>query len=180
MATAGSPRRYAEAAFEIALRDGTLGAWHSDLGRCDRAFGDPRVAHVARDPALPMQARLEVIERVGGAPLSGPVRNLILLLLQRRRIEFLPRVVAEFQRLVDRRDGVTRASVTAAAALTGDERGALRERLSRMTGGEVVMTETIDPDLLGGVVVRLGDRMIDGSVRGRLQRLRSQLISGAL
>ncbi len=111
----------------------------------------------------------------------GPkVLNLIALLLRRGRIEELPRVAAEFRRLDDERQGVTHATATSAAALTRDEVSALTERLEQTTGGRVALDIQVDPSLLGGLVVRVGDRLIDGSVRGRLERLRNQLVSGAL
>jgi F-type H+-transporting ATPase subunit delta len=67
-----------------------------------------------------------------------------------------------------------------ATELTADEVRALTQRLEQSTGGRIALQVDVDPDLLGGIVVRVGDRMIDGSVRGRLERLRNQLISGAL
>ena len=111
---------------------------------------------------------------------SVPVQNLIQLLLKRGRIEQLPRVAAEFRRLDDRRLGITHATATSATALTPDEVRALTARLEQSTGGRVELRVEVDPSLLGGLVVRIGDRLIDGSVRGRLERLRNQLISGAL
>jgi len=108
------------------------------------------------------------------------VQNLIQLLLRRGRIEALPRVAEEFRRLDDDRQGITHATATTAAKLTPDEVKDLTKRLERSTGRRVALDVEIDPSLLGGLVVRVGDRMIDGSVRGRLERLRNQLISGAL
>jgi len=108
------------------------------------------------------------------------VLNLVLLLLRRGRIDLLPRVAREFARLDDLRNGVVNATATSAAPLDPDEVRALTARLQRLTGGRVELTTNVDPSLLGGVVVRLGDRLIDGSVRGRLERLRSRLASGAL
>jgi F-type H+-transporting ATPase subunit delta len=86
----------------------------------------------------------------------------------------------EFRRLDDRRQGVTNATATSAAALRPDEIQALTTRLEQSTDGRVALDVQVDPSLLGGLVVRIGDRLIDGSVRGRLERLRNQLISGAL
>ena len=106
--------------------------------------------------------------------------NLILLMLQRRRIDQLPRVAAEFRRLDNQRKGITQASATSAAELTPAEVEALTSKLEQFTGGRVELDVAVDPSLLGGLVVRVGDRLIDGSVRGRLERLRNQLASGAL
>jgi len=175
-----SARRYAEAAWEIALRDGTADAWLGDLHRAAAAFTEPRVAEILRNPTVPVDERRRLVEGVAGGRLSARSLNLVTLLLQRGRIELLPQVAAELQRLADRNAGVTRAFVTSASALSADERRRLTDRLAQLTGGTVELTTQVDPGILGGVVVRLGDRMIDGSVRGRLERLRSQLVSGAL
>jgi len=108
------------------------------------------------------------------------VINLILLMLRRGRIADVPRVAAEFRRLDNARLGITIATATTAAPLTADEVTALTQRLETSTGGRIELDVKVDPSLLGGLVVQVGDRLIDGSVRGRLERLRNQLVSGAL
>jgi len=113
------------------------------------------------------------------AKLSQPVRNTIFLLIRRGRIEQLPRVVAEFVRLDERRQGITHATATSALPLTDTEIRALTARLEQMTGGRIALTTQVDESLLGGIVVRVGSQLIDGSVRGRLERLRNQLATGA-
>jgi F-type H+-transporting ATPase subunit delta len=157
-------RRYAEAAFQVAVEGGSVDAWNDALARAADAFAEPRVAEVLTNPTLPRQERRQVLERVLVRPLPEQVLNLIGLLMQRRRIELLPLVSSEFQRLVDRRN----------------ERRELTDRLVQLTGGPVRLATAVDPALIGGIVVRLGDRQFDGSVRGRLERLRSRLVSGAL
>ncbi len=173
-------RRYAEAAFEVAQRDGTIEAWRSELDTAAAIIGDERAISALANPALPIDQRSVAVAALLKGTASGPVQNLIQLLLRRGRIEELGRVAAEFRRLDDRRQGITHASVTSAAPLTPDEIRALTARLEATTGGRVVLDTAVDESLLGGLVVRVGDRLIDGSVRGRLERLRNQLISGAL
>jgi len=134
---------------------------------------------VLANPAIPLEERVSVAEQVF-AKVSGPVRNLILLLVRRGRIEQLPRVAAEFRRLDDRQNGLTHATATSAVPLGADEIRAITARLEELTAGKIALETAVDPSLLGGVVVRVGDRLLDGSVRGRLERLRNQLASGAL
>ena len=172
-------RRYAEAAFEIALRDETVDAWRSELDGAADALGDERVARMLSNPAIALEQREALVERRSKA-VSRPVLNLVLLMLRRRRIEQLPRVAAEFRRLDNQRKGITQASATSAAELTPAELEALTNKLEQFTGGRVELDVAVDPSLLGGLVVRVGDRLIDVSVRGRLERLRNQLVSGAL
>jgi F-type H+-transporting ATPase subunit delta len=173
-------RRYAEAAFAVAVERGAVDGWLAHLDALAQAYANPEVREAVRNPSLAANVRGSILARVAGVELSGPESNLVGLLLQRRRVGLLPLLAAEFHRLVDRRSGVTGASVTSAAPLTPDELRALTDRLTELTSGPVRVTTRIDSALLGGVVVRVGDRLYDGSVRGRLERLRSRLVAGAL
>lgn len=176
----GSARRYAEAAFQIAERDGTVPQWLEALDAASLTLSDEGAARVLANPAVPAPRRAELVERIlGGRVPQGP-RNLVQLLLRRGRIESLPAVAREYRRLYERREGIVEARVTSAAPLDDAETAALRKRLSATTGGRIEMAFEVDPAILGGVVVRLGDRLIDGSVRGRLERLRSRLAAGTL
>jgi F-type H+-transporting ATPase subunit delta len=172
-----APRRYAEAAFEIALRDGTVDAWRSELDRAAAALDSAELSETLANPAIPLRQRIEVVQGVF-ADLGEPVRNLIQLLLARSRIRQLPRVAAEFRRLDDKRNNIVNAIATSASPLDDAEVRAITARLEQMSGAEVALETAIDPDLIGGIVVRIGDRLIDGSVRGRLERLRYKLAAG--
>jgi F-type H+-transporting ATPase subunit delta len=174
-----APRRYAEAAFEIATRDGSIDAWRRDLEAAVAALDQGGLMDVLANPALPLEQREEVVSGVYAA-LSTPARKLVALLVRRGRIEQLPRVAAEFRRLDDRRQGIVHATATSALPLTDTEIRALTARLEQMTGGTVALQTEVDESLLGGLIVRVGSRLIDGSVRGRLERLRNQLAAGAL
>ncbi len=173
-------RRYAEAALEIADRDGSIEAWRTALQAATDALGGDDIARVLANPALPFEGRRAIVERVLGDTVTGPPRNLVLLLVRRGKSELLPAVAREFLRLYERRAGIVEATVTSAAPLADAELSALRERLAGIAGGRLELTLQVDPTILGGVMVRLGDRLIDGSVRGRLERLRTRLASGAL
>ena len=173
-------RRYAEAAFEVATRDDTVEAWRAELDTAATIVADERVGRMLANPALPLQQRVEMARSIFGTSVSQPVLNLIGLMLRRGRIHELPQLAAEFRRLDNARQGITVATAISAAPLTQDEIRALTQRLEGLTGGRVELDVQVDPSLLGGLVVRVGDRMIDGSVRGRLERLRNQLVSGTL
>ena len=172
-------RRYAEAAFEIGLRDDSLDAWASGLATAAQLLSNEQVAGIVDNPAIPVVSRTEVVDRLLARRVPEPVLNLVRLLVRRGRIDLLPVVAAEYQRLLNRRRGVVEAVVTSAAPLTPDETAALRARLAEMTGGDVALDVRVDEGLIGGLTVRVGDQLVDASVRGRLERLRAQLVSGA-
>jgi F-type H+-transporting ATPase subunit delta len=180
MARESAARRYAEAAFQIAMRDGTVEVWRSELDLAGAVVEDPTVARVLANPAVALESRDAMVDSAIGPTVSGPVLNLVKLMLRRGRIDQLPRVSAEFRRLDNARQGIVPATATTAAPLSQDDVRALVGRLEQMTGGRIELALQVDPSLLGGLVVRVGDRLIDGSVRGRLERLRNQLVSGAL
>jgi F-type H+-transporting ATPase subunit delta len=171
-------RRYAEAAFEVAVRDGTVEAWRRELDAAASIVADDRVARLLGNPAVALETRLDIADSTLGKVVSKPVLNMIGLMLRRSRIEQLPRVAAEFRRLDNARQGIVLATATSAAPLSPDEVRAVTARMEQLTGGRVELSLDVDPALLGGLVVRVGDRLIDGSVRGRLERLRNQLVSG--
>ncbi|MEO6350641.1 MAG: F0F1 ATP synthase subunit delta [Candidatus Limnocylindrales bacterium] len=179
-------RRYAEAIFEIAERDGTVDQWLQQLTAIAAAVSDPGVARRLEDPQVPQAVRLDAL--LGGARSAGgaggemlpQMGNLLALILRRRRVESLPRIASEFRRLYNRRAGIVEAIATSAAPLGDQELAALRSRLEQMTSGRIELQTKVDPSLLGGIQVRIGDKLIDGSVRGRLERLRNRLAAGTL
>jgi F-type H+-transporting ATPase subunit delta len=177
---ATAARRYAEAAFQVAQRDGTLETWRAELDEAAAVTADEQVERMLANPAVALETRLEMAQSIFGKVVSKPVLNLIGLMLRRGRIDQLPRVAAEFRRLDNARQGITLATATSAAPLSPEDVRALTARMEQFTGGRVELDLQVDPSLLGGLVVRVGDRLIDGSVRGRLERLRNQLVSGAL
>ena len=172
-----STRRYAEAAFEIGLRDGTLDKWLEQLHRAAAIATDEEAIDGLSDPAVPFDVRADALKRALGPDAVPQLLNLLLLLMRRRRLAHVDRVAADFRRLYNRRAGIVEATATSATALPTDEVAKLRDRIATVVGSDqrIDLQLAVDPGLLGGITVRLGDRLIDGSVRGRLERLRGQL-----
>ncbi len=171
-------RRYAEAVFEIAARDGSYDRWADDLRLAATVVSDPVVARIVNSPAVPLRQRAKVLGTALGDRISPAAVNLVKLLDQRGRLALLPALSTDYGRLVDRMRNVAAATVTSAAPLAAAETAAVQARIEAMTGQTVRLTSTVDPDLIGGLTVRVGDRLIDASVRGRLERLRDQLVAG--
>jgi F-type H+-transporting ATPase subunit delta len=179
-ARTSTARRYAEALFQIAERDGTVETWLEQLGTVAQVAAEPSAVHHLENPEVPVEDRQQVFRTTLGPDMLPQMANLLGLILRRRRVDQLPRIAREFRRLYNRRAGIVEAIATSAAQLDEAEVAALRSRLEQMTSARIELQFAIDPQLLGGIQVRLGDLLIDGSVRGRLERLRSRLASGTL
>lgn len=172
-------RRYAEAAFQLASRDGALDDWANGLALAAAVVADERIAAAVDNPARPYHERLATLEQLFKGRVPDGVLRLAALLARRGRIDRLPNVATEYRRLLDRERGNVAASVTSAAPLTTGETEAVRAWVARTTGKTVDLTATVDEALIGGLTVRVGDTLMDASVRGRLERLRTDLLTGS-
>ena len=173
-------RRYAEAVYQIAQRDGTVEEWLTQLDRVAASVADEDVVRRLEDPAVPFEERHAAFRAVFTSKMLDPLYNLVGIVLRRRRLELLPGIAREYRSLYNRSAGIVEASATSAGELNQGEVKALRQRLEKITGARVELRLTVDPALLGGVQVRMGDQLLDGSVRGRLERLRERIASGTL
>ena len=175
--TAG--RRYAEAAFELATRDDALDAWMTGLEVAAEILSEANVAPLIHNPAVPLRDRTAIVARLLDGRVPPSVANLARLLVERGKSDRLPAVAAEYRRLLNHARGVVEATATSAAPLSPAEADALRSKIAGMTGHTVELTVTVDDALIGGLTVRVGDTLYDASVRGRLERLREQLVTGS-
>jgi F-type H+-transporting ATPase subunit delta len=167
-------RRYAEAAFEIGRSDDTLERWERDLVRLSDALASEELRALVEHPAVAYADKERVLRRVVG-DVSPEALNLVLLMVRRGRPGAIERMVERFAELVRRHRGVALAEVRTALPLEDVQRTAVVERLHELTGDEIEINEVVDESLIGGITVRIGDRLYDASVRNRLERLRARL-----
>jgi F-type H+-transporting ATPase subunit delta len=167
-------KRYAEAAYLIAQQDGTEEAWSAGLQAMSALFGDEQGQAFMENTRISPADKLQLIEKSleGVDPL---VVNLARILLRRSRTSLGPQIAKAFQELVDEAKGVAHALVTSAVTLTDEDRSAVEKRLEELTGGSVVLELDVDESIIGGIIVRIGDRLIDGSTRSKLQGLKREL-----
>jgi len=167
-------RRYAEAYFDLAQQAGDIAGWGADLAAVAETLGRDEVVRALANPRLSRQQRIAAaLELIDGV--SEPARNLARLMVERGRAAVLAQVLDAYRRLADRASGVVRADVT--TAVTPDD--ALKEEIARTLAerlGTSVKTEVrADPSIIGGLVIRIGDRVIDDSVRTHLQQLQAAI-----
>ncbi len=167
-------RRYAEAAFEIGKADGSLDAWERDLGTLRDAAGIPELRRVLEHPAIPFATKASVMRKVLPDVGAEPM-NLLLLMVRRGRPGALGPMVDRFAELLRRERGIVLAEVRTVLALEPEQRDEIATRLRALTGDSVEINEVVDESLIGGIAVRIGDRLYDASVRNRLERLRARL-----
>lgn len=174
----GAGKRYAEAAFELASRDGTVDAWRKDLAVACEVASDERAARDIDSPAVAFAHRRKAVEALLASRVSPMALNLTLVLAQRGRFALLPQIAAEFDELVRQSRGIVAATVTSPAPLSKEELAAVKARVEQLAGAKVELSTATDPSLIGGLRVKIGDWQIDASVSTRLARLRKQLVQG--
>jgi F-type H+-transporting ATPase subunit delta len=171
-------RRYAEAAFQLAVRDKALDAWADGLDLAAGVLADERVERKVDDPSLPLAERQALVSSMLGDRVPAGVLNLVRLLTERGRADRVAAVAAEYHRLLRQERGIVEAIVTSATPLDAELEQAIRKHVTEIAGGPVELQVRVDEALIGGVTVRIGDNLLDASVRGRLERLRNQLLAG--
>ncbi len=179
MAQAALARRYAQAAFEIASVHNQLDKWRKDLEAVAQGLKTPKLMDVLESPKVHLNDKVRLADLAMGDVLPA-VRNLAHLLITRGRAGAFDQVVAEYGRLVDTQRGIEHAKVTTAVPLDAKDVTALTQRLKAILGKEVVVSSSVDPDIIGGLVVRVDDMLLDGSTRSQLSALRRALAERAV
>lgn len=174
----GAGRRYAEAVFELAERDGSLDVWERDLAVLAGLAADDRIVRAFDNPVTRTETERLAYGEAAGTQLSTQARNLATRLVERGRFGILVEVKAEYDALVRKSRGIVAATVTTPRPLSEAQLAGVRTRTEELAGAKVDLATAIDPTLVGGLTIRIGDRLIDASVRGRLERLRGALIQG--
>jgi F-type H+-transporting ATPase subunit delta len=152
--------------------------WQNDLTELATLTGDSRVSSYLSNPSITADTKLATLEASLPSTVQPELRNLAKLLVVRDRTNLIPQIREIFEDQVRAERGISVAQVTTAEPLTADEEAMVREQLAKMTGNTIEITSTIDPDIIGGIVVRIGDQVIDGSVRNKLERMRTRLVAG--
>lgn len=172
---AATGRRYAQAAFELAKEHDNLTRWQDDLARVAAVFDDSDVMGYMDAPQVSESAKLEGIGKLL-SDVDVLVRNTVNLMTVNGDITKFPEMNRVFGEMADADRGIARAEVVTAVPLDDARRGKVTAGLSKLVGrDEVLITESVDAEIIGGVVAKVGDRLIDGSTRTQLQAMRNSL-----
>jgi F-type H+-transporting ATPase subunit delta len=172
-------RRYALAIIDIAKAEGAVDSWLEAADTLEALTGDPRFV-VALQADGVTDEKFVAIVRQALPGVSQTQINLFRLLRRKGRLALGPSIASYLRELVDEDRGVLRALVTTAVELDADRVRQVREQIAASTGQQVELETRVDPTVLGGMVIRIGDRLIDGSTRGRLRKLRESLERAAV
>ena len=174
MANVASAKRHAQAVYQLALENNTLDAWRDELQAISSALKDETLLSILENPKIHFTDKVELIKKVF-PKLSQYALNFIYLLVSRQRLVILDDIVKEYERLVDAKKGLEHANVTTAIELGREDKEKIAKRIANLTGKKIMLSTQVDPEILGGFVARIGDKLIDGSTRSRLQALKKEL-----
>ena len=164
-------RPYAKAIFALARKGNTLAETSAGLIRAAEVVADPRVRPLLGSPHVTAAQLTELVNGIAGEKLGENGRNFVQLLAHNRRLGFLPEIAALFERMKADVENAVDVEVTAATPLTPDQESRYAAALQKKLGRSVRLHTKVDGTLLGGAVLKAGDLVIDGSLKGRLERL---------
>ena len=172
-------RTYARSLYQAAKEEGRVAPVREQLADfADAVRAVPELQQILRNPQLDQRAKMAAVDAVAGD--SDPfVRNLLRLLIEKGRGGEIEEVGEEFEQLVARAEGQLNVELTTAIELTEEEARAIVDQIQKASGRTVEATRSVDPELIGGIVLQAGSLRVDGSLRGRLERLERELVTRA-
>ena len=172
-------RRYARALLDIGIAKNVYEQLGKDMDELGVLYSGSRdLTEALTNPVFPMVRRRAVLEAVIERAAVSPItRNFLLLLLDRERMPYVPAIARELRLMVDERAGRVRAVVTSATPLSSEHVASIQAALEKASGKKVLIEKREDPNLLGGVVAKVGDVVYDGSVRTQLETMRERFLA---
>lgn len=174
MINRSSARHYAKALFELTTDDRQRGQLLQDIDRVVELNYDSTIAYYLSDPRISTAQKCQRITEMLGVN-DTLLYRLVGVLISKHQMSLLAYITNDFQRLLDASRGIERAQVTSAVPLNEDTREIIGQRLSRLIGKDIVVEFSISPGLIGGLLVRVGDKLLDGSTRTTLDSLRKTI-----
>ena len=169
-------RMYARALYEAARDENRLAPVREELADfVETQRQVPELRELLRNPQIDRQLKRSALEELLGGD-EELARNFLLLLVEKNRAGEVEEIVEEFERLAAREEGILEVELTTAIELSDDEAQGVIEQIEKASGRPVEATRRVDRDLIGGIVLQVGSLRLDGSVRGRLDRLRHELV----
>jgi F-type H+-transporting ATPase subunit delta len=175
MSTTISSKRYAQAVFNIAQESNEIDKWQAYLKKIAELMSEPEYIAIAENPALPFDLKAKYTEEKLGK-ISPLALNLACLLIAKNKCKIAAQIAENYDRLMDEYHGIKRAEVITAIPLDNKDRSNLERQLETITGSKITVQFQTDPDIIGGIIARVDGRLIDGSIRSKLEILRRNLV----
>mgnify|MGYP000872892760 FL=1 len=163
-------KTYSEAIFEVALEEGRLEAIQSEFALIESTLkAYPDFYEILKTPKININEKKQVIEETFGSQVSQTLLNFLKIIIDKNRGTDILNIKSDFDARVNEHRGIVKATVESVVPLSDDQLEKLTERLIALTGKKVEVETRITPELLGGMVIQIGDRIIDGSVKFKLE-----------
>ena len=175
MAKVASAKRHAQAVFQLARENDEVEKWRSELKTMAATLSDSQLAAVLENPKIHLDDKIEIINKCL-PDLSQLALNLAYLLVSKQRLSILDRIVAEYKRMADAHLGLEHATVVTAVPLDETGKANMVKHLTDIAGKQIVLSTEVDPSIIGGFVARIGDKMLDGSTKAKLEALKKSLV----
>ena len=170
-------KRYAKAIFQVGKEENALDDFSNSLSEMASLYAEvPEVVDGLTNPLYPQEVREKVmVELVGAIKSSAMISNFLNLLVQKRRANVLPEIAMVFQALVDEERNMCQGTVISASEISGDLNDKIKATLEKITGKQVVVTNKVDPTIIGGIIAKVGDLVLDGSIKTQLKGLEESI-----
>ena len=166
---------YAQALFELSLEENDLEQVYGDMEQCRKVFEDhPELTDLLNSPVILKNEKHDIINKVFGEE-KGTVHDFICLVTDKNRIRYFDKIAESFNQLYDEHKGIREMTAVTSVPLKVDAKQRLIKKLEEKSGKTVKLKEVVDPSIMGGIILKMGDTMIDNSVKGRLDAIAKQL-----
>ena len=179
MARVASAKRHAQAVFQLAQERDEMEKWRSELRTIAATIADPQLRAILEDPKIHLGDKESLINRCLPG-ISQLALNFTYLLVAKRRLGILEQIVSEYELMADAHLGLEHAKVITAIPLDEGDKKKLSDRLAAITGKKIVLTTEVDPAIIGGFVAQVGDKLIDGSTKAKLEALKRRLVGAQI
>ena len=171
-------KKYSRAIFEIAQEENKLEEYGRDLAALKSdVFGNEDLKAFLTNPRIPRAAKRDLAQKLFGGEVSHVVNNFLLLLIDKQREILLGAIEEQYKELANQAQGIVVADVITAQPLSDEYAQKLQTKMQDVTGKKITLRQHLDADIIGGIVVKIGDRRIDGSIAGRMEKLKAQLLA---
>lgn len=168
-------RPYAKAVFEQAQAEGNMEMWSALLKMLSHIVQDPQMRHLLHSPKVSHKQLLDLLSGINGGKLSDSAANFIRVLIKSNRLKIAGQISELFEQKRSQAEGKLEVNVVSAFELDSEQSKRIAEAMGKRTGKKVNISAVVDKSLIGGMIVRAGDSVIDASLRGRLTKLRNEL-----